>query len=124
MKFGSPVVDLFASEENAKCPMFFAFSGVSTLGLDAMAHEWPEGLLYAFPPLSLIPPTLERVRGQGLTLILIAPGWGSWRSEISRLLYDEPWQLPLRRDLLTQAGTEIFHPRPADLDLWAWPLKG
>ena len=56
MKFGSPIVDLFASEENAKCPTFFGFSGTSTLGLDAMAHEWPEGLLYAFPPLSLIPP--------------------------------------------------------------------
>ena len=86
MKFGSPIVDLFASEENAKCPMFFAFSGVNMLGLDAIAHDWPEGLLYAFPPLSLILPTLEGVRCQGLTLILIAPGWGSWRSEISRLL--------------------------------------
>ena len=124
MRFGSPIVDLFASEENTKCPLFFAFSGVNTLGLDAMAYDWPEGLLYAFPPLSLIPPTLERVRCRGLTLILIAPGWGSWRSEISHLLYDNPWKLPLRRDLLTQAGAEIFHPRPADLDLWAWPLKG
>ncbi|KAK5933668.1 hypothetical protein CgunFtcFv8_014130 [Champsocephalus gunnari] len=31
------------------------------------------GLLYAFPPLALIPPTLARVREQRHTLILIAP---------------------------------------------------
>ena len=124
LRFGHPSVDLFASSEDAKCPLFFAIKGPAPLGLDALAHEWPQGLLYAFPPLSLIPPALERVRNLGLRLILIAPGWGSWRSEIASLLYDHPWQLPLRRDLLTQAGGEIFHPRPADLDLWAWPVKG
>ena len=123
-RFGQPLVDLFASEENAKCPRFFSMTGQGSLGLDALAHDWPEGLLYAFPPLSLIPPVLERVRTQGLSVILIAPGWGSWRSEITPLLYDRPWKLPLRRDLLTQAGGEIFHPRPGDLDLWAWPVSG
>ena len=123
-RFGRPLVDLFASEEDAKCPQFFSMTGQGSLGLDALAHDWPEGLLYAFPPLSLISPVLERVRTQGLSVILIAPGWGSWRSEITPLLYDRPWRLPLRRDLLTQAGGEIFHPRPGDLDLWAWPVSG
>ena len=123
-RFGRPLVDLFASEENAKCQQFFSMTGQGSLGLDALAHDWPKGLLYAFPPLSLIPPVLERVRAQGLSVILIAPGWGSWRSEITPLLFDRPWQLPLRRDLLTQAGGEIFHPRPGDLDLWAWPVSG
>ena len=123
-RFGRPTVDLFASETNTKCPMFFSLIGGAPLGVDALAHDWPRGLLYAFPPLELIHPTLERVRLQGMTVLLVAPAWGSWRSEIAPLLYDRPWPLPLYRDLLQQAGGEIFHPRPADLDLWVWPVRG
>ena len=124
VRFGRAEVDLFASEENTKCRLFFSMKGTPSLGLDALSHVWPRGLLYAFPPLSLIRPTLDRVRTQGLEVVLIAPAWGSWRSEISSLLYDQPWQLPLRKDLLTQAGFEIFHPCPQRLDLWAWPVRG
>ena len=123
-RFGHPVIDLFASEENAKCRWFFSVAGRNPLGLDALAQEWPQGLLYAFPPLSLIPPVLERVRAQRLRAILIAPGWGVWRSDITPLLFDQPWRLPRRRDLLSQAGGEIFHPCPEDLDLWAFPVSG
>ena len=123
-RFGRPRADLFASEENAKCPLYFSITGSPPLGLDALSHDWPGGLLYAFPPLSLIPPLLERVRMEGLSVILVAPAWGAWRSEITPLLCGRPWQLPLRRDLLSQAGGEIFHPQPGDLDLWAWPVSG
>lgn len=31
-------------------------------GPDALAHAWPHQLLYAFPLLAMIPPTLSRVR--------------------------------------------------------------
>ena len=123
-RFGHPVVDLFASWENAKCPLFFAVRGEAPLGLDAFAHTWPQGLLYAFPPLGLIHQTLERIRLLGLTVLLVAPGWGSWMSVLSPLLFSEPWPLPLRRDLLRQAGNEIFHPNPRVLDLRVWPVRG
>ena len=123
-RFGRPEVDLFASEENAKCSLFFSVKGTPPLGLDALSHSWPDKLLYAFPPLGLIRPTLERIRLHGLTLLLLAPAWGSWRSEIAPLLYDDPWPLPPHRDLLRQAGDEIFHPDPRALDLWVWPVRG
>ena len=123
-RFGRPGVDLFASEKNAKCPRFFSIQGPAPLGQEAFAHVWPRELLYAFPPLKLIPPLLERVRLQGLTVILVAPGWGSWRSEIAPLLYDHPWRLPPLRDLVSQADGDILHPRPVELDLWAWPVRG
>ena len=121
-RFGSPVADLFAAEENTKCPLFFAARGRSTLGNDALSGVWPRGLLYAFPPLTLIPPLLAKIRATGARMLLVAPGWGAWVSDIIPLLYDEPWTLPLRRDLLRQAGDEIFHERPQDLDLRVWPL--
>ena len=126
-KYGRAEVDLFASEENTQCPLFYSLTGRSApLGLDALAYEWPRVLLYAFPPLELIIPTLARVREKGHALILIAPRWPGkyWLAEIVQLLCGQPWPLPLRRDLLTQAHGEIFHPHPERMALWAWPVKG
>ncbi|KAK5890188.1 hypothetical protein CesoFtcFv8_013737 [Champsocephalus esox] len=80
-------------------------------------HDWPPGLLYAFPPLALISPTLARVREQRHTLILIAPHWPAmyWLAEIYQLLCGQPWQLPLRRDILSQAGGGDLSPTPRAL---------
>ncbi|KAL6467752.1 hypothetical protein MHYP_G00234290 [Metynnis hypsauchen] len=126
-RYGQAAVDLFASRENAHCPLYFSLlDGNAPLGVDALAHPWPNLLLYAFPPLSLISPTLVRVRDQGLSLILIAPHWPSkhWVAEIVQLLAGQPWPLPPRRDLLSQAGGEIYHPHPDSMALWAWPVRG
>ncbi|KAL2095574.1 hypothetical protein ACEWY4_007722 [Coilia grayii] len=126
-RFGYPTVDLYASAENAHCPLFFSLTDTTApLGVDALAHPWPRTLLYAFPPLALITPTLERVRTESHTMILIAPNWPQkhWLAEITGLLYAQPWPLPLQRDLLSQAQGEIFHPHPERLALWAWPVRG
>ena len=126
-RYGQAVVDLFASKENAQCALFYSIHGRDApLGIDALAHVWPQELLYAFPPLSLIPPTLNRVREQGHKLILIAPFWPAmhWLAEIYQLLCAQPWRLPLRRNLLSQADGLVFHPHPEHLALWAWPLSG
>ncbi|XP_056307255.1 uncharacterized protein LOC130219008 [Danio aesculapii] len=125
--YGKAAVDLFASRANAKCPLYFSLEDEDApLGVDALAHPWPNVLLYAFPPLSLISPTLDRVRESGLSLLLIAPRWPGrlWLAEIAELLQGEPWPLPLRRDLLSQAGAQIFHPHPEQINLWVWPVKG
>lgn len=127
MRFGQAAVDLFASRENSHCHMFFSLRDADApLGVDALAHPWPEVLLYAFPPLCLIIPTLARVRERGLSLILIAPRWpkAPWLAEIIPLLYAQPWRLPLRTDLLSQANGEIYHPHPDRMALWAWPVRG
>ena len=45
------------------CQMWFSLSyPCGLLGLDALSHEWPGGILYAFPPIPLIPLVLERIR--------------------------------------------------------------
>lgn len=104
--------------------MFFLLQDEDVpLSVDALAHPWPDVLLYAFPPLCLITPTLARVRDQSLTLILIAPK-APWLTEIIPLLYAQPWPLPLHMDLLSQADREIYHPHPDRMALWAWPVKG
>lgn len=126
-QFGQASVDIYATVENAQCPLFFSLHDQGApLGVDALAHRWPKTLLYAFPPIALIPPTLARVREGGLSMILIAPRWQGkhWLAEIFQLLSSPPWPLPLRRDLLSQARGEIFHPHPERLALWAWPVSG
>ncbi len=119
-------VDLFASRETTHCPLWFSLRHPAPLGLDAMVQTWPRLRLYAFPPIALLPGVLERVRKEGVSLLLVAPFWPAWVwfSDIMSLLAGQPWQIPLRRDLLSQAGGTIFHPRPELWKLWVWPLRG
>ncbi len=93
---------------------------------EALAHDWPNLLLYAFPPIALILQVIRRIREQKHRVLLVAPLWRNqhWFTELSRLLTASPWPIPLRRDLLSQANKTIWHPQP---DLWAlhfWPLNG
>ncbi len=53
--YGRPEVDLFASEDNTHCQIDFSRDRY------ALAHDWPNLLLYAFPPPS--------EQDQGLNLI-------------------------------------------------------
>ena len=63
------LLDLFASQENAHCQVFFSKSR------DALAHVWPRCPLYAFPPVTLLPQVLERIRENGCSVLLVAPFW-------------------------------------------------
>ncbi|KAL0168374.1 hypothetical protein M9458_036596, partial [Cirrhinus mrigala] len=69
--------------------------------------------LYAFPPIALLPGALERVRRDGVSLLLVAPFWPGrvWFSGLISLLDGSPWEIPVRKDLLSQAGGSILHPR-------------
>ncbi|XDV42202.1 hypothetical protein PO909_010910 [Leuciscus waleckii] len=109
--FGRADLDLFASKDNSHCPTFFSKDR------DALAHEWPSLPLYAFPPVSMLPQVIKRIREHKCAILLIAPLWKTqiWFPELARLL-ETLWPIPLRRDLLTQANRTICHPRH---ELWA-----
>lgn len=124
--FGTAKTDLFASKETTHCPSWFSMSHPrGPLGLDALSHEWPDGLLYAFPPLPLIPHVLNRVAQGCYTVLLIAPRWPArpWFPVLLQLVQGTPLPLPLRADLLSQVEGQIWHPKPTVLQLWAWPLR-
>ncbi len=124
--FGKAEVDLFASQESSQCPLWFSLSFLTTLGIDAFTHPWPNVSLYMFPPIKLIPAVLRRVKVSGALLLLIAPFWPSqtWFSELTPLLYRPPWEIPIRRDLLSQLQGKIWHPQPELWKLWVWPIQG
>ncbi len=108
--FGQAQVDLFATQETAQCPLWYSLFHPAPLGLDAMVQTWPKLRLYAFPPVALLPGVLERVRRDGVRLLLVAPFWPGrvWFSDLISLLDGSPWEIPVRRDLLSQAG--VFTP--------------
>ncbi len=125
-RFGLAQVDLFASLETSHCQLFYSLTD-GTLGTDALAHSWLRGLRkYAFPPVSLLAQTLCKVREEEEQILLVAPYWPTrtWFPELMLLVTAPPWQIPLRKDLLTQRRGTLWHPRP---DLWklhVWSLDG
>lgn len=61
-KFGRVEVDLFDASRNTRCALWFTLSVRDNplLGVNAFAHWlWPGMLLYAFPPIPLIPQFLD-----------------------------------------------------------------
>ncbi len=125
-RFGVAQVDLFASPETTHCQWFYSLTE-ATLGTDALAHSWPQGLRkYAFPPVSLLAQTLCKIREDEEQVLLVAPYWPSrtWFPELMLLATAPPWPIPLRKDLLSQRRGTLRHPRP---DLWklhVWSLDG
>ncbi len=69
----------------------------------------------------LLPGVLARVRRDEVSLLLVAPFWPGrvWFSDLIALLDGSPWKIPVRRDLLSQAG--VYHPRPEMWKLWGSP---
>ncbi|KAJ7996341.1 hypothetical protein DPEC_G00236100 [Dallia pectoralis] len=120
--FGRAEVDLFSSRETSHCPLWFSL----THPAPAMVQAWPRSRLYAFPPVALLPGVLERIRQERVSLLLIAPYWPArvWFADLISLLVGSPLEIPIRRDLLSQAHGVILHPRPELWKLWAWPLRG
>ncbi len=118
--FGEAEVDFFASGDNSHCLTYY--SKVE----DALAHEWPNLLLYAFPPIALILQVVRQIKEWGHKVIVVVLLWKNqpWLSKLTQLLIAALWPIPMRWDLLYQANRTIWHPRP---DLWAlhlWPLDG
>ncbi len=125
-RFGDAQVDLFASPDTFHCQLFYSLSE-GTLGMDALAHSWPRGLRkYAFLPVSLLAQTLCKVREDEEQVLLVAPYWPNrtWFPELMLLATAPPWQIPLRRDLLSQRGGTLWHPRPDLWNLHVWSLDG
>ncbi len=117
--WSSPVGLVCISRDLTMSPLVLSDSSSST-GTDVA-----EALSVRLPrPIALLPGVLERVHRDDVQLLLVAPYWPGrpWFADPVGLLEDSPWEIPVRRDLLSQAGGTIFHPRPELWKLWVWPL--
>ncbi|KAI2661423.1 Transposon Ty3-G Gag-Pol polyprotein [Labeo rohita] len=100
-------------------PLVLSSSSSST-GAGCHGTDVAEAASVRFSPIALLPGVLERVRRDGVSLLLVAPFWPGrvWFSDLISLLDGSPWEIPVRRDLLSQAGGSLLHPRPELWKLW------
>ncbi len=110
--YGRARVDLFASEDNSHCPIFF------TKSTDVFHSMLSLQSLYK-------PQVLRRIREQWHKLILIAPLWRNqpWVLELFQLLEATLCPIPLRQVLLSQANGTLWHPQPEWRAVHVWPLN-
>ena len=82
--------------------------------------------VYAFPPRQIIPKILKKFRETNhCRMILIAPLWPNqiWYPELIRLAKSNPLRLPVKKSLLKQPRSNVFHSDPGFLNLHAWMLQ-
>ena len=89
-----PALDMFASVLNHQVPKYFSWTlDPEAVGMDAFSVNWNKGLLYMFPPFSLIQKCLRKIIEDNATVLLIRPVWQS-----------RPWY-PMLLNLIRQASS-------------------
>ena len=126
-RWAQPQVDLFATRFNHKLPRFVSLVPDPTAwAVDALSIQWDQLEAYAFPPVSLIPQIISKLRDKGCRrMILIAPGWPNmpWFWDLVNLSVQIPFRLPLVRVLVTQPFNGLLHRNLSNLNLHAWLLE-
>ena len=108
-----PVLDMFASTLNHQVPKYFSWTlDPQAVGMDTFSVNWDKGLLYMFPPFSLIQKCLQKIIKDKATVLLITPVWQSrsWYSMPLNLLYDRPLLLPHTPQILKLPWSQTVHP--------------
>ena len=124
LTFGYPLVDLFATRDNHRLPLYVSpVYEPAAWAVDALSFDWDQLDAYAYPPPILIPQILGKISVSSCQILLIAPWWPrrSWFNDLLGLLCDFPRELPHRSDLLSQRGR--LHMDPDMFHLHVWPLS-
>ena len=92
----SPSLDVFASCETAQLPRYMSwFPDKQAVARDAMINMWDKES-YLFPPVPLIMKSLQRIREQEISAVMIIPKWPSalWWPMVQELMVGQPLSLP------------------------------
>ena len=120
-------IDLFATSLNRQCSIYFSpFRDPNALATDALLQNWNGWQAYAFPPWSLIPADLKKLRSSsGVLLTIVAPYWPqrTWFPDLLDLVVDGPVALPLSRDNASSAPLSSTPSGGVRLALHAWRLS-
>lgn len=124
-EWGTPSIDLFADANNAKCRAYASRYPQRGSSGNALVIKWKQSLLYAFPPLPLIPMVITKFTKTTSRMILIAPEWPRqwWYPDLLQMSEVPHRRLPCRPDLLSKNQGRVFHPNLPSLRLTAWLLR-
>ena len=125
--FGTPDIDLFASNENKQCDKFVSwFPCPFNFAVDAFTLDWGTLGFYAFPPFSLIPRVLRKICHDKAKGILIVPFWHSqiWYPKFVAMCQSEIIIFGPERNLLTDPHNCRLHPLWKSLQLAVAVVSG
>jgi len=75
-RFGSPIVDLFASMQNSKCKKYVSWHpDPYAWKIDAFTVCWRNLFFYAFPPFNMILRVLRKIKKDESVGIVVVPHW-------------------------------------------------
>ena len=127
-QFGVPAIDLFASKHNKQLNKYVTWTPDNgALAVDAFTISWSTDYMYCFPPFSLIPSVLRKLREDEGQALVVVPRWPSqpWFPLLCRMLIRAPVILPRSRDLLTLPhDPNSTHPLSNKMALMGCVLSG
>ena len=113
VKLGFPELDLFASRACHQIRSYLSWKeNPHSLATEAFQQSWKHrGLLYAFPPFSMIGKVLLKVKTEEADVILITPIWSAqhWYRQVLGLSVAEPLLLPQLSNILVNPQGQV-HP--------------
>ncbi|XP_068690471.1 uncharacterized protein [Montipora foliosa] len=117
----TPEIDLFASRLNAKTAKLISWHPQpGAVATDAFSLSWANMNCYAFPPFSLLPGVLAKIRHDKALVLLIVPVWPtqSWYPLLLQLSTVQPILLPRVDNLLSLPHNPEQH--PVDIICASW----
>lgn len=75
-KWGKPLIDVFAIQQNSKCTQFCVRGGRDPMSMeDGLLLNWSNRHLYLFLPLPLITKVLQKLQDHPAEAVVIPPWW-------------------------------------------------
>lgn len=124
--FGIPQIDLFASYQNKKCQIFVSWHpDPQSSFIDAFTLNWGNFFFYAFPPFSLLPRVLKKIKAEKAKGIVVYPLWKTqpWFPVLENLQITKPINFYSDKSLLLSPYRQP-HPLWKSLILGASVLSG
>ena len=98
-----------ASNVNHQFHTYYSYKpDPETSGVDALTTDWGSLRFYAFPPFSIIPKVLKKIKTENAEGILFVPFWPNqpWFSLVFKILTDAPVLFTSRKYLLHQSSRD------------------
>ena len=113
-QFGMPDIDLFASRLNHQLPVYVSWQpDPNSTHIDALQMSWRGKFIYAFPPFSMIWPTLSKMKQDHVErAIVVVPSWPtqSWYPLLQKMRVKGSKTIQIPSSKLSLPGTLDHHP--------------
>uniref|UniRef100_UPI003AF4B147 reverse transcriptase-like protein n=1 Tax=Thiolapillus sp. TaxID=2017437 RepID=UPI003AF4B147 len=123
-----PTIDLFASRINTQFALYASYrADPQAHVIDCFSVHWGDFSVYCFPPFSVLPRVLQKIKRDKASGVVVAPKWKNqpfW-PVLMTMLTERPVLLSARETLLTQpSDMTLRHPLRKKLALLVCKVSG